>query len=96
MRSNLVDPLQFLEAYVVAGVRRVIFASPGGTVYGPTESTLISEDHPTNLIISYGIVKLAVEKYLRVFHHLYGLDYTVLRVSNPYGPYQDPADQQGP
>ena len=79
VRSNLVDTIQFLEACVEARVRKVIFASSGGTVYGPPESTPISEDHPTNPITSYGIVKLAVEKYLGLFHHLYGLDYAVLR-----------------
>jgi UDP-glucose 4-epimerase len=76
-------------------MRKVVFASSGGTVYGVPETVPISEDHPTNPISSYGIVKLAVEKYLGLFHHLYGLDYTVLRISNPYGPYQDPKGQQG-
>ena len=95
VRSNLVDTIQFLEACVEARVRKVIFASSGGTVYGPPESTPITEGHPTNPITSYGIVKLAVEKYLGLFHHLYGLDYAVLRISNPYGPYQNPAGQQG-
>lgn len=95
VRSNLVDTIQLLETCVESGVRKVIFASSGGTVYGPPESVPISEDHPTNPITSYGIVKLAVEKYLRLFHHLYGLDYAALRISNPYGAYQDPVGQQG-
>jgi UDP-glucose 4-epimerase len=55
----------------------------------------IAEDHPTDPITSYGIVKLAVEKYLGLFQRLHGLDYAVLRVSNPYGPYQNPGGQQG-
>jgi UDP-glucose 4-epimerase len=95
VRSNLVDTVQLLEACVEAGVRKVIFASSGGTVYGPPESTPIPEDHPTDPITSYGIVKLAVEKYLGLFHHLHGLDYNVLRISNPYGPCQNPEGQQG-
>jgi len=95
VRSNIVDTIQLLEACVEAGVRKVVFPSSAGTVYGPPESVPISEDHPTNPISSYGIVKLAIEKYLRLFHHLHGLDYTVLRISNPYGPYQNPASQQG-
>jgi UDP-glucose 4-epimerase len=95
VRSNLVDTLQLLEACVEAGVRKVVFASSGGTVYGSPETTPIPEEHPTNPITSYGIVKLAVEKYLGLFHHLHGLDYAALRISNPYGPYQDPAGQQG-
>jgi UDP-glucose 4-epimerase len=95
VRSNLVDTLQLLEACIEAGVRKVIFASSGGTVYGLTQTVPITEDHPANPVTSYGIVKLAVEKYLGLFHHLHGLDYTALRISNPYGPYQDPGGQQG-
>lgn len=95
VRSNLVDTLQLLEACVEAGVRKVVFSSSGGTVYGPPEAVPITEDHPTNPISSYGIVKLAIEKYLGLFRHLHGLDYAALRISNPYGPLQDPAGQQG-
>ena len=95
VRSNLVDTLQLLESCVEAGVRKVIFASSGGTVYGLPQTVPIIEDHPTNPITSYGIVKLAVEKYLGLFDHLHGLDYTVLRISNPYGPFQNPGGQQG-
>lgn len=95
VRSNLVDTLQLLEACVDAGVRKVVFASSGGTVYGPPRNIPITEDHPTDPISSYGITKLAVEKYLGLFHHLHGLDYAALRISNPYGPYQNPEGQQG-
>ena len=95
VRSNLVDTIQLLEACVAAKVRKIIFASSGGTVYGVPETVPIGEDHPTNPISSYGVVKLAIEKYLGLFHYLYGLDYAVLRISNPYGPYQDPKGQQG-
>jgi UDP-glucose 4-epimerase len=95
VRSNLIDTLQLLEACVDAGVRKVIFASSGGTVYGLPQMSPIPEDHPTNPITSYGVVKLAIEKYMDVFRHLHDLDYAVLRISNPYGPYQDPGGQQG-
>jgi UDP-glucose 4-epimerase len=95
VRSNLVDTIQLLEVCVAAGVRKVIFPSSGGTVYGIPETMPVSETHPTNPITSYGIVKLAIEKYLGLFHHLHKLDYAVLRISNLYGPYQDPAGQQG-
>jgi len=95
VRSNLVDTIQLLEACVEAGVRKVVFPSSGGTVYGPPKFLPVTEEHPTEPITSYGIVKLAVEKYLNLFRHLHGLDYTSLRISNAYGPYQDPAGQQG-
>jgi UDP-glucose 4-epimerase len=95
VRSNLVDTIQLLECCVEAGVRKVVFASSGGTVYGPPRFLPISEDHPTEPITSYGIVKLAIEKYLALFRHLHGLDYAALRISNPYGPYQNPRGQQG-
>jgi UDP-glucose 4-epimerase len=95
VRSNLIDTLQLLEACVEAGVRKVVFASSGGTVYGEPQTMPITEDHPTNPITSYGIVKLAIEKYLGLFNHLHSLDYTVLRISNLYGPYQNPVGQQG-
>jgi len=95
VRSNLADTVRMLEACVEAGVGKVVFASSGGTVYGPPESVPIREGHPTEPISSYGIVKLAIEKYLGLFRHLHGLDYAALRISNPYGPFQDPAGQQG-
>lgn len=95
VRSNLVDALVLLGACVDAGVRKVVFSSSGGTVYGVPEKLPIAEEHPTDPITSYGSVKLAVEKYLGLFHHLHGLDYAALRISNPYGPWQDPAGQQG-
>ena len=93
--SNLMGTLRFLEICVEAGVRKVVFASSGGTVYGQPRAVPIAEGHPTEPITSYGIVKLAVEKYLALFEHLHGLDYAALRISNPYGPYQDPGGQQG-
>lgn len=95
VRSNLVDTIQLLESCVETGVRKVVFTSSGGTVYGMPQAVPIPEDHPTDPISSYGVVKLAIEKYLALFHHLHGLDYAALRVSNPYGPYQNPAGQQG-
>jgi UDP-glucose 4-epimerase len=94
VRSNLIDTIQLLEACVEVGVRRVVFASSVG-VYGLPETLPIAEDHPTNPISSYSISKLAIEKYLGLFRYLYGLDYIALRISNPYGPYQNPMRQQG-
>lgn len=95
VRSNVVDTLQLLQSCKEHGVRKFIFISSGGTVYGIPQQTPISEDHPTDPICSYGISKLTIEKYLHLFHRLHGLDYVVARLSNPYGEYQNPFAKQG-
>lgn len=95
VESNVVSTLRMLNAAREAKVSKVIFSSSGGTVYGPVEKIPIPEDHPTNPITSYGIQKLTIEKYLALYGHLYGLDWTVLRPSNPYGERQDPQSIQG-
>jgi UDP-glucose 4-epimerase len=95
VRENLVSTLRLLDLCVEYHVRRVIFPSSGGTVYGIPERLPIPETHPTNPICSYGIVKLSVEKYLHMYRCLYGLEYRVLRISNPYGPYQNFRGKQG-
>jgi UDP-glucose 4-epimerase len=93
--ANLVPTIHLLEACRNAGVQRIVFASSGGTVYGPARAWPIPETHPQNPINGYGITKLAVEKYLYMFRHLYGLDYAIFRPSVPYGPRQNPLASQG-
>lgn len=93
--TNLIPTIHLLEACSNAGIRRIVFTSSGGTVYGPAQTWPIPETHPQNPLNGYGITKLAVEKYLYMFHHLYGLDYTILRPSVPYGPRQNPLARQG-
>lgn len=95
IQSNLVDTVRFLETSVASRVRKIVFLSSGGTVYGIPRTLPIDEEHPTHPICSYGIVKLAIEKYLHLFGHLHGLTYTIIRPSNPYGVRQNPAGQQG-
>jgi UDP-glucose 4-epimerase len=93
--TNLIPTIHLLEACRNAGIRRVLFSSSGGTVYGPAQTWPIPETHPQNPVNGYGITKLAVEKYLYMFRHLYGLDYAILRPSVPYGPRQNPLARQG-
>jgi UDP-glucose 4-epimerase len=93
--ANLIPTIHLLEACRNAGVRRVIFTSSGGTVYGPAQVWPIPEGHPVNPVNSYGVTKLATEKYLHMFRHLYGLDYAIFRPSVPYGPRQNPLARQG-
>lgn len=95
IQENLVPTIKFLEAAHKCGVRKVIFFSSGGTIYGDSNILPISESHPTNPICSYGIQKLAIEKYLHLFYKLYGLDYGILRIGNPFGSHQDIKKNQG-
>ncbi len=87
--------VRLLEACRSEGVRRYVFASSGGTVYGVTGPMPVSEDAPTEPISAYGIGKLVVEKYLALYRHLYGLEARALRIANAYGPHQDPRRGQG-
>ncbi len=95
VQSNLIESIALMEMCVKHKVRKVIFASSGGTVYGLPRNDLIAETHPTSPLCSYGISKLAIEHYLHLFYVLHGLKYHVLRLSNPYGPRQDPRSRQG-
>lgn len=85
LTSNVLPTLNALEAAQAAGVQRIVFVSSGGTVYGVPEQIPIPETHPTRPICGYGIHKLTIEKYLHLYKELYGLEYRVLRLSNPYG-----------
>lgn len=95
VQMNLIESIALFELCVKHRVRKVVFASSGGTIYGIPRQLPIPEDHPNNPLCSYGIVKLAIEKYLEFYSHNYGLDYCILRVSNPYGIRQDPCSMQG-
>ena len=73
----------------------MVYVSSGGTIYGIPEHVPTPESAATSPITAYGVTKLAVEKYLHLYHHLYGLEYRVLRVANPFGPYQTAVKNQG-
>ena len=93
--SNLVGALGLLSAMQARGLRRIVFFSSGGTVYGDPEVLPVPESHPLKPISSYGIVKVAIEQYLSMYRHLGQLDPLVLRPSNPFGPRQSAAGGQG-
>lgn len=95
MNSNVIPTLRLLEACKGKKALKVIYFSSGGTVYGRPCTIPISETHGTNPICSYGIQKLTIEKYLQFYSELYGLNYTALRISNPYGEGQAPFKSQG-
>jgi UDP-glucose 4-epimerase len=95
LEANVLATLRFLDICNDVAVRKVVFASSGGTVYGPADAFPISEAAPTHPISAYGIGKLAIEKYLALYHHLYGLEYVALRIANAYGPLQSALKHQG-
>ena len=93
--ENLVGSIRLMEAALEKKAGRIVFLSSGGTVYGKPVRVPLDEGHPTDPICSYGITKLAIEKYLALLGLLKGLDYVTLRLANPYGPHQNPAAAQG-
>jgi len=95
IESNVVATIKMLESARRRGLHKVIFASSGGTVYGIPSQLPIPESHPTEPIVSYGITKLAIEKYLHLFYTLHGLDCCILRLANPYGQGQRVVASQG-
>lgn len=95
VQSNLVGSLGLFDLCRERQIKKVVFISSGGTVYGRPKYSPMKEGHPTEPICSYGITKLATEKYLKLYRLLYGLKFMVLRCSNPYGERQDPLGQQG-
>jgi UDP-glucose 4-epimerase len=92
---NILGSLSLLECARRCGVRRFVYISSGGAVYGEPEYLPCDEAHPINPICQYGASKHTVEHYLFLYRSLYGLDYTVLRYPNVYGPRQDPHGEAG-
>lgn len=95
IQDNLGGGVALLQGCLAAGVKKVVFISSGGTVYGPGPAEPLQEDTLPHPLCSYGIVKLAMEHYAQLFARLHGLDSTVLRLSNPFGPHQNAARGQG-
>jgi UDP-glucose 4-epimerase len=89
LESNVLATIRTLEAASSMQVKRLIFLSSGGTVYGVAQKLPIPETHPTEPICAYGIHKLTIEKYLQLYRLQAGLSSIVLRVSNMYGESQD-------
>jgi len=92
---NVLGTAALLQASVHHGVRRFLFASTGGAIYGDTDLVPTPEDVPAIPVSPYGASKLAAEVYLRTFHALHSLSYAALRYANVYGPRQDPHGEAG-
>jgi UDP-glucose 4-epimerase len=95
IEGNLIAMVRLLKVMRDADVRKMVYLSSGGTVYGVPQTDPVQETHPLNPISSYGIVKVAIENYLFMEHKLHGLQHVVLRASNPYGPRQGHTGIQG-
>lgn len=92
---NVLGSLNIFEQAHLHGVRRIVFASTGGAIYGEQEEFPATEDHPTRPLSPYGITKLACEKYLFYYRAVHGIEHVVLRYANVYGPRQNPHGEAG-
>lgn len=92
---NIVGSIKVVEAALAAGVKKVLFSSTGGAVYGEPEELPVTEETPARPISQYGCSKLAVERYLYLYNVQRGLDYVALRYPNVYGPRQNPHGEAG-
>lgn len=90
LKANVILSANLFEACVKKNVKKVVFISSGGTVYGKESKCPLNEKTATNPITSYGIQKVSIEKLLYLYNYMYGLDYRIIRLANPYGPYQRP------
>jgi UDP-glucose 4-epimerase len=91
---NILGLINLLQAATRVGTRKVIFSSSGAT-YGTVEKMPVNEKTPQNPESPYGITKYASEFYLRFWKEMHGLDFTLLRYGNVYGPRQDPTGEAG-
>jgi UDP-glucose 4-epimerase len=93
--TNVLGALRLLEACTRHGVRKFIYASTGGALYGEGRQLPATEDHPVNPESPYGVSKHTLEHYLYLWELLHGLDYTILRYPNVFGPRQNPHGEAG-
>jgi UDP-glucose 4-epimerase len=92
---NIIGSLVLLELARKYGCKKIVYASTGGAVYGEPEYVPVDEQHPIQPLDPYGASKHHVEHYLYIYRKHYGLDFTILRFPNVYGPRQDPYGEAG-
>jgi UDP-glucose 4-epimerase len=93
--TNIIGSINLFELSINYGVRRIIFSSTGGALYGESSNLPASEDTPIEPLSPYGVSKYCVENYLNYFKRLYGIERVILRDANVYGPRQDPLGEAG-
>ena len=94
VETNLIPTLELLNCMVRHGVKEIVYISSGGAIYGESRGMPHKETDDVFPISSYGVVKLAIEKYLMQYMRQYGIKPLILRLSNPFGPYHY-STQQG-
>lgn len=95
IQQNLVSTVRLLQLMAQSDVKRLVYLSSGGTVYGKPSQLPVPETHALNPICSYGVVKVAIENYIGMYHELYGIQPIIIRASNPYGYRQSHSGVQG-
>jgi UDP-glucose 4-epimerase len=95
LNGSIPQAINILDAMAEKGIRKIIYCSSGGTVYGNPTMLPIDESHTTNPIVPYGITKLAIEKFIGMYKAQGKIDPIILRLSNPYGRNHDPDKKQG-
>lgn len=93
--SNLLPTIRLVESCLASGVKKIVYASSGGTIYGEPLFIPITEDHPLLPKSAYGQSKLTIENYLNFYSRTSPLEINLLRISNPFGPRQNPYGVQG-
>ncbi len=95
IESNIIGSVKMLQCAVKNNVKKIIFPSSGGTIYGEKANVPCRETDSVDPVNPYAISKLTIEKYLHYFNYTYGMDYMIFRYSNPYGERQNPFGKQG-
>ncbi|GAB4375917.1 MAG: SDR family oxidoreductase [Calditrichia bacterium] len=92
---NVIGGLNILQNCIRFGIKKFIFSSTGGAIYGEQDYFPADEEHPLRPLSPYGITKLTTEKYLYFYQKTYGLTFSILRYANVYGPRQNPHGEAG-
>ncbi|SEA99775.1 NAD-dependent epimerase/dehydratase family protein [Pedobacter hartonius] len=87
IKDNLIATVNLLEIMKQHACNFILYLSSGGAVYGEFKQDSLDEQHPCEPISSYGVVKYTIEQYIKLYHRQNGLNYLILRISNPYGPF---------
>jgi len=94
-QANILGSLNLFENCRKYKIKKIVFSSTGGALYGDADNLPTPETYPAKPISPYGIAKLTIENYLHYYHTIHDLNYTVLRYANVYGPRQNSLAEAG-